>query len=333
MIVPDKKTEAYLNEPVSPKGVLRLCRAGVLPSSDFLRAAALCRSDRKWGKFILLILRFLTGLSFLTAVFFIMVAKWSFFYQTGGFVLLAVLFVLCACVRSRSAVADYAGAALIGLMVFLPGLVFRTNSFLYEEFFLWFVLLAVWAIPSGRAGIRLTAFAVLNAAIFLYGVQFALPSFIFNATTFFILAAAFNLFCFVLHEFLPLQPSCRNRSCFRFFPLAGMMLFLSAAAGVQCFPVRSLNPGDVSFLLCCVCSYVCGYLYIIRIPDRTGRRLTGLFTVCWGIMLLYRLLYAFDFSAGLRQALFCAAVSALIAAALIRERLYVARVKGEKDAV
>ena len=69
MIVPDKKTEAYLNEPVSPKGVLRLCRAGVLPSSDFLRAAALCRSDRKWGKFILLILRFLTGLSFLTAVF------------------------------------------------------------------------------------------------------------------------------------------------------------------------------------------------------------------------------------------------------------------------
>ena len=111
MIVPDKKTEAYLNEPVSPKGVLRLCRAGVLPSSDFLRAAALCRSDRKWGKFILLILRFLTGLSFLTAAFFVMVAKWSFFYQTGGFILLAVLFVLCACARSRSAVADYAGAA------------------------------------------------------------------------------------------------------------------------------------------------------------------------------------------------------------------------------
>lgn len=333
MIVPDKRTEAYLNEPVSPKGVLRLCRAGVLPSSDFLRAAALCRSDRKWGKFILLILRFLTGLSFLTAAFFVMIAKWDFFYQTDGFVLLAVLFVLCACFRNRSAAADYAGAALIGLMIFLPGLVFRTNSFLYEEFFLWFALLAVWAVPSRRAGIRLSAFVVLNAAVFLYGVQFALPSFIFSATTFFVLAAVFNLFCLVLREFMSLRPSCWDQPCFRFFPLAGMMLFLTAAAGVQCFPVRSLNMGDISFLLCCVCSCVCGYVYIIRIPDRTGRRLTGFFSVCWGCMLLYRLIYAFDFSSGFRQALFCAAVSALISAALIRERLYVARVKGEKNAV
>lgn len=333
MIVPDKKTEAYLNEPVSPKGVLRLCRAGVLPSSDFLRAAALCRSDRKWGKFILLILRFLTGLSFLTAAFFVMIAKWGFFYQTGGFVLLAVLFVLCACFRNRSAAADYAGVILIGLMVFLPSAVFRTNSFLYERFFLWFSLLAVWAVPSRRAGIQLSAFVVLNSAVFLYGVQFALPSFILSATTFFVLAAVFNLCCLVLREFLPLRPSCWDQPCFRFFPLAGMMLFLAAAAGVQCSPVRSLNTGDISFLLCCVCSCVCGYLYVVRVPDRMGRRLTGLFSVCWGCMLLYRFLYAFDFSSGFRQALFCAAVSALITAALIRERLYVARIKGETDAV
>lgn len=333
MIVPDKKTEAYLNEPVSPKGVLRLCRAGVLPSSDFLRAAALCRCDRKWVKFILLILRFMTGLSFLAAAFFIMVSKWGFFYQPGGFVLLAVLFVLCACTRGRSAVADYAGAVLIGLMIFLPGIVFRTNSFLYEEFFLWFALLAVWAVPSRRAGTQLSAFVVLNAAICLYGVQFALPSFIVGATTFFILAAAFNLLCLAAREYLPFRPELWNWSCFGFFPLAGMMLFLSAAAGVQCLSVRSLNPEDISFVLCGICSCVCARLYAVRVPDRTGRRLTGLFSVCWGGMLLYRCIYAFDFPSGLCRALFCTLFSALIAAALIGERLYVARIKGEKHAV
>lgn len=333
MIVPDKKTEAYLNKPVSPKGILRLCRAGVLPSSDFLRAAALCRSDKKWKKFVLLILRFLSGLSFLAAAFFVMLAEWGFFYHTGGFVLSAVLFVLCACVRDRCAVADYAGGVLTGLMILFPFVVFRTNAFLYEGFFLWFVLLAVWAVPSRRAGVRLSAFVVLNAAVCLYGAQFALPAFVFKASSFFILAAAFNLFCLAARELTPLRRTCFAAPCFRFFPLAAVMLFLSAAAASQCFPMRSLNAGDLSFVLCGLCSCVCGYAFVVRAPDGTGRRLTSLFSVGWICLLFYRLLYAFDFSAPLCRALIGLTVSALIAAAFVRERLYVARIKGEKNAV
>lgn len=205
-----------MNEPVSPKGVLRLCRAGVLPASDFLRAAALCRCDRKWVKFILLILRFMTGLSFLAAAFLSWFQMGLFlstrrFCSFGRFVRFMRLYPrpVCRCglCRRRFDRPDD----------FLPGIVFRTNSFLYEEFFLWFALLAVWAVPSRRAGTQLSAFVVLNAAICLYGVQFALPSFIVGATTFFILAAAFNLLCLAAREYLPFRPELWNRSCFGFF--------------------------------------------------------------------------------------------------------------------
>ncbi len=333
MIVPDKKTEAYLNKPISPKRLLQLCQAGVLSSSNFLRAAALCRSDKKWGKFILLILRFLTGLSFLSAIFLMAVSKWHFFYQTGGFIFLVVLFVLCAWIRNQFRVADYAGVGLIGLMIFLPDIVFRTSSFLYQELFLWFALSVVWAVSSRRVGVWGAAFVILNAAIGLYGVQFALPSFIISATLFFVLAAIFNLLCFGVCVFLSDRFFLKKQSCFRFFPLTGMMLFLVAAAGVRCFEDTPFNSGDVAFILCAVCSVFCLYWYVIRVSDRTGRRLAILFSFFWSCLLLYRCLYAFDFSSDFRQALFCTVVSALIGVALISEYLSVVRIKGGKDAV
>ena len=333
MIVPDKKTEAYLNEPVSPKGILRLCRAGVLSPFDFLRASALCRSDRKWSKFILLILRFLSGLSMLSAVFFLMISRWGFFYQTGGFVLLCVLFVCCACFRFEFVIVDYVGAFLIGAMIFLSDLCFRTNSFLYEQFFLWFFLLFLWNISSRHKSLWLMDFVILNGAICLYGIQFALPSFVFTPTTFFILSALFNLLCWAAYEVLSLKFYYFDLPYFRFFPLAGTMLFLSAAAAFQCFPPHLLNWADISFVLCAICSCCFGYMFIIRKPDKTGRRMTGLFCVCWGSLLLYRCIYAVDFSTDLQRALFCTAVSLLMIVALIRERLYVTRVKGEKDAL
>lgn len=332
MIVPDKKTEAYLNNPVSPKRILQLCQAGVLSSSDFLRAAALSRSDKKWGKFILLILRFLAGLSFLSALFLIVVSKWDFFYRTGGFVLSGVLFVLCAFFRTRSRIADYAGIGLIGLMIFLPDIVFRTNSFLYQNFFLWFVLSSVWAVPSRRIGIWRAAFALLNTAVCLYGIQFALPSFVSSATVFFVLAAIFNLCCFLVCAFLPLQSFFEKQSGLGFLPLIGMFLFLSAAVAVQCFEISSFNSGDFSFVLCAVCSGGCFYLYRVRIPDRTRCRLTVLFSFFWLCILIYRGLYAFDFLPELRFALFCTAVSALIGFASVAECSFADRIKGEKNA-
>ena len=331
MIVPDKKTEAYLNEPVSPKRVLRLCRAGVLPSSDFLRAAALCRCDKKWGKFIALILRFFAGLSFLAAAFFLMIAKWAFFYRTGGFVCLVLLLIFCMCLRRKSAVADYVGAGLTGILVFLPDTVFATNSFLYEQFFLWFVLLLFWSLSSSRGGLRLLTFVVLNAAICLYGVLFALPSFVFSAMTFFVLAAVFDLSCLLFWEIFPFKTPEGKQKCFRLFALAGAMLFLTAAAGAQCFSARLPNSGDLAFLFCFLCSGAVGYLYVVRFYDQSVRRLTELFSVCWICLLLYRVFYAFDYSDELRRALFCTAVSVLIVVTLIGERLFVARVKGDKN--
>ena len=330
MIVPDKKTEAYLNEPVSPKGVLRLCRTGVLSSFDFLRAAALCRSDKKWSKFIALILRFLTALSFVSAIFFFVVSQWGFFYQTGGMVVVSLLFVLCVWLRHRSNVFNYVGTAVIGFMIFLPDIVFNTNGFLYERFFLWFALSALWAFGEKNQGLYWLCFFILNGAVFLYGFEFAVPSFVFTPTEFCVFAAFFNFFCLLLSEYVRLKKIKVSTSGFPFFCLLWAFVFLLCACVVQCFPLKALNIADGCFLLCATASIVCGYLYGARQTDKAVRRLVLVFSVIWITCLLYRLIYLFVSLQDLKQALFFSTVSCLIGGALIWERLSVFRLKGNE---
>ena len=189
MIVPDKQTRLYLDRPVRTKDIIRLCRVGILSPAAFLKAVILCRSDDLWRKERGRILALLARMSFLLAGFFLIVSEWRFFYTVQGGVFLSLLFVVCACTR-RFSVMEYAGALLIGAMIFLPDLIFGAKFFLYEQFFLWFFLSVLWAIPSQRDGIRFFPLILLNGAVALYGVQFILPTFRMSADTFCILSAA-----------------------------------------------------------------------------------------------------------------------------------------------
>jgi len=167
LIVPDRKTESYLNEPATPKAVARLCRAGVIAPTAFLQAAALCRIDGGWEKGVIAFLRLSTALFFAAVLFFLTLAHWDFLYQTGGFAAAAVLFGGCACLRRRHAAADYAGIGLIILMYFLPDTVFMSGASARANLLACAILSGVWAVPSGRAGVRLSPFVLLNAAFCL----------------------------------------------------------------------------------------------------------------------------------------------------------------------
>lgn len=331
MIVPDKKTATYLNEPVTPKGVLRLCRAGVVSAFDFLKAAALCRSDKKWSKFIVLILRFLSGLSFLSAIFFFTISQWDFFYRTSGFTLLCVLFVLCAWFRDRFGAADYVGAGLIGFMIFLPDVVFRTNVFLYEQFFLWFVLLVVWSCFARQCGLWLLSFFVLNVAILLYGVQFVVPSFIFSLSEFCLWSALFNLSCLIVLEKVSEKRPDLILKGFRFFPLLWAFSLLLLGCVSQCVASGKISFSDSCFLLCLLSSVFCGYVYRVRIPDRRVQRLVLLFGAICLVCLCYRFIYFFIFAPRLQNTLFFFVFSGIAGGALIWERLSALQVKGYEN--
>ena len=311
MIVPDKKTEAYLNQSVRTKDVVRLCRAGILPPSDFLRAVLLCRSSREWivsGRKFLSALMFL---SFASAAFFMIVSRWRFFYTAQCGIFLAVLFLAVSCLR-RFSTADYGGAALIGAMIFLPDRISGANIFLYEQFFLWFFLLLLWAIPSGRTGVRLLPLIVWNAAIALYGIQFVFPFFLMDVDTYCVLAAGLNVLLLVLREKTVDKTPLFVSPAFRIAPLVFAGLFLLASMIGQIF----FKEGIVSFLYCFLFAAAVGCFYRFILFDRTVSRLVLSFCLIWSSLLLYYAKQSFE----LNQSLLCVVESLLIVAAVISDR-------------
>ncbi len=312
MIVPDRKTESYLNEPATPKAVARLCRAGVIAPTAFLQAAALCRTDGGWEKGVLAFLRLSTALFFAAALFFLTLAHWDFLYQTGGFAAAAALFGVCACLRRRFAAADYAGVGLIVLMYFLPDTVFMSGASARAGLPVCAVLSGVWAVPSDRAGVRLSPFVLLNAALFL-------P----RDNTLFLFAAALNAAVLIAREVFR-EHSALSPAVFRLFPLASTLAFLFAAT--------TGNSGVFPFLLCLTASAAAGYVYAVRLPDAGSRRLVAVFNVTWGVWGLFRLLTAAQVSPETTRALTGIAASALIAAELIADRLRVSATKENEDA-
>ncbi|MBO4520084.1 MAG: hypothetical protein J5787_02645 [Alphaproteobacteria bacterium] len=316
MIVPDKKTEAYLNKPVSLWELVCLCRSGILRPVDFLRAAALCRlnaEEKRKGKRLLFLL---SCLSFLSAAFFFVVSEWSFFYTISGAVLLALLFVACSFFR-RFAAADYAGAFLIGAMILLPDLIFGTNAILYEQLFLWFFLLVFWAVASQRSGVRLLPLIALNAAIIFYGIQFVLPSFQMDADTFCVLGALLNLLLLVAREATLGKTKIFDDSAFRFFPLLSVCLFLLTGTAVQ-----TLSGGGISFLYCFIFTVSAGFYFVFKVFDWQACRLILVFCVLWITALLYRCVGMLSLSVEQSMALFLSTESLLIIAAVIGERSF-----------
>lgn len=312
MIVPDRKTESYLNEPATPKAVARLCRAGVVAPTAFLQAAALCRTDGGWEKGALAFLRLSTALFFTAALFFLTLAHWDFLYRTNGFVASAVLFAVCACLRKRFAVADYAGVGLIVLMYFLPDTVFMSGTSARADMLACAVLSGVWAVSSGRAGVRLSPFVLLNAAFCLSGDS---PLFFF--------AAALNAAVLTAREFFRKRAAFAP-AVFRLFFLGSTLAFLFAATAG--------NPNAFPFVLCLTASAAAGYVYTVRLPDAGSRRLIAVFNVMWVALGLFRLSNAASISPETARALTGVAVSVLIAAQLIADRLTVSETKGNEDA-
>lgn len=312
MIVPDRKTESYLNEPATPKAVARLCRAGVVAPTDFLQAAALCRTDGGWEKGTLAFLRLSTALFFAAALFFLTLAHWDFLYRTGGFAAAAVLFGGCACLRRRFAAADYAGVGLIILMYFLPDIVFMSGASARADLLACAVLSGVWAISSGRAGIRLSPFVLLNAAFCFSG----------NGSLF-LFAAVLNAAVLIVRERFR-EHATLSPAVFRLFFLGSTLAFLFAATAG--------NSGVFPFVLCLTASAAAGYVYTVRLPDAGSRRLTAVFNVMWVVLGLFRLLNAASLPLETARAITGIAASALIAAELIVDRLTVSEMKGNEDA-
>lgn len=315
MIVPDKQTETYLNLPARSENVIRLCRAGILSPSDFLRAVALCRSEKKWGQAGRFILSVMLFLSLTAATLFFVLSGWFFFYTMQGGVFLAILFVACSFFR-HFAMADYIGAGLIGAMIFFPDMIFGTNAFLYEQFLLWFFLSVLWGVFSSRTEMRLLPLALLNITVALYGFRFVLPSFRMRADNFCALIAMMNLFLLFLWEkkgkFFPFFRS----SAFRFSLLLFAGLFLLSGAVMQSL----FHNGNLAFLYCFVFTLITSGAYLLKKEDAMLCRLLLVFSFLWIGLLIYWPFGSTVFSGGFRTALFFCAESLLPVSALILDR-------------
>lgn len=326
MIVPDKKTEAFLNKKADAGDIINLCREGILSSADFLKAIALCRSERKWLNKIRLVLLFLTVLSLCSAFFFFVLSRWSFFYTLHGGVLLSVLFVVCCCFR-RYAAADYIGMLIIGAMIFLPDIVFGTNVFLYEQFFLYFVLLLLWAIPSKRTGVRLLPLIALNAWIAAYGVQFLLPSFRMETSAFCALAAIMNAGLLLLREETVNRMAWGEPKAFRLLPLVLGSAFLLAGAVMQENPAGQ----GLSFLYCLLFTVVWGAFYFFKDRDWAVFSVLLGFCTVWVSLLLYNYIKRSGLSVESGRMLFLTAESLILMIAWTAGKLLDDWLKGKKD--
>lgn len=282
MIVSDKKTEAYLNRPADISVLKSLCREGVLSAFSFLRGASLCRSAEKWQELCTTAFSVLayTGLS--VAVFFLVVANWGEMYALSGGITVTGILVLCAFLRLY-AEAEYAGALLIGFLIFLPDMIFGTDVLLYEQLGLWFFLSVFWSVPSKRTGIRSIPYIILNAALISYGLQFALPFFEMEVETFCAFAAVLNLLFLSGREALLKRAPMFDDPVFRFMPLCFSAFFLILGIVAQMF----FGSGRISF--------VYGFVYMIFVGGMIFRGKYGFeiyklfsgFIFCWTSLLLY----------------------------------------------
>ncbi len=322
MIVPDKKTEAYLNQSVKTKDVIRLCRAGILLPSDFLRAVLLCRSNDEWISAGRKFLSVLALLCFSTAVLLAVVSRWHFFYTAQCGIFLAVLFVAVSCAR-RFVAADYGGAALIGAMIFLPDGISGANIFLYEQFFLWFVLSLLWALPSRRTGVRLLPAVILNVALALYGIQFVFPFFLMDIDTYCVLMAGLNVLLLALREGTAEKTPLFDSRAFRIVPLFSTGLFLLAGVVGQVV----FDEGMMSFLYCFLFTLVAGVFYRFIRFDATAFRLILFFCAVWIALLTYYVKQKFS----LNLSLFYVVESLLIVATVIAARQFDPVGEDEKD--
>ena len=311
MIVPDKKTEARLNKRVEQKDIVLLCRSGLLPSADFLRACALCRSDPEWLIISRRILAVFAGVGFVFAFLFCVISGWRFFYTPSASVLLAVLFAFCA-VSRRFAAAEYAGAGCVALLVFLPDLIFGTPVRLHEQLFLLSFLLCLWAVPSERAGIRLLPLITLNVAAGAFGACVALPVFHIAPAFFCVTAAIANILLLTGREYSVSRTSLFLSPVFRLVPLFFACLFLSAAGAVRIF-----ENGFSVFAFCFAFAFFAMWFYRFKRSDLRAGRLLLFFSLFWVALIVCGAIGTQGVSSPAGRAVLLCSVSFLIGLAVV----------------
>lgn len=180
---------------------------------------------------------------------------------------------------------------MIGMMIFMPDMVFKTDIPLYRQFFLWFLLLLPWAFMSRRPGVKILPFIVLNAAAYLYAVQLLLPMAAVSAGVFFPLMGVFNLLFLVGAEIYADKTSSFLPPVFRFVPAVFVFLPLLAVPAERCFAGGALGAADFSFLWCLLCSVSFGYVFFFILPDALMQNVLLFFTLLWAGMFVNRLVY------------------------------------------
>ena len=198
--------------------------------------------------------------------------------------------------------------------------------FLYKQFFLWFFLLILWSGASPRSGVRLLPFVALNAAIALYGIQFALPSVQMEVDTFCILGALLNLFLLFLRERTIGKTSMFGTSAFRLAPLFFAGLFLLAGAIVQTLS----GNGGMSFLYCLFFTVAAVFFYCFKLFDWRVCRFILAFCILWITVLLYYGVERFSLPVEQNRAFFFSAESLIIMAGIIIERRLSFQLKGRE---
>ena len=242
----------------------------------------------------------------------LVVSEWRFFYTLWGGAVLSALLILCVFLRRRAAM-EYTGTVLTGILVFLPDMIFGTNSFLYECFFLWFVLSVLWALPSERTVVRLWPFIVLNLTLCSFGWQYVLPIFEMKAENFCALAAVLNLSVLVLRNFSLQRTDALTNSVFCFTPMLFASLFLIAGTAMQIVS----GGGGFSFLYGFLYMLFLGVLFFRENSDAGIDILFHSFVLCWGGLSIYDVLGKTELSEQTALALFACAESLLIVLLLV----------------
>lgn len=166
MIVPDKKTEKLLNRQADGAAAAELCKHGVLPRADFLRAVALTRESGKWKKRLLPFLNIFGDLCLLFGTALLCLEHRLAFARVETVCALFILFCLCEFINAPRA--RFAASLTIGALVFSADAAFGDGSFLYNRLFVWAGL--VFLNEAADLKPRLSP-VLLNAAFAALAVQ------------------------------------------------------------------------------------------------------------------------------------------------------------------
>ena len=161
MIVPDKQTEKFLNEPASRKNIAFLCRLGVLPAVDFVRASALFRSVDFWKKTVKLLLSAFGDASLIFGLIVWVLPRADLLSRQQTVYELTAAFAVCeffSGTRMR-----IAGSLIVGALIFSIDAAFGGDMTAHGALFLW----------TGLTFLRETADAEFYLSPVLLNVAFA----------------------------------------------------------------------------------------------------------------------------------------------------------------